>query len=196
MYTLEPILDDIRMSCSEKTSEPGIVAIDGGGGAGKSTLAGALREASERIQVVEMDDFYRPDPPRELADEPCAHFDWRRLRADVLEPIVAGEPGEYAPHDWQNGGLSSHTLTVVPTGIVIVEGTTSLRRELRAFVDVGIWVEAAVDVRLERGVERDGDAAREIWLDYWMPAEEHYFQTHQPRAYADIEVSGESRCKE
>jgi uridine kinase len=37
-----------------------ILGIDGGGGAGKSTLAGKLQELGNNVTVVHTDDFYRP----------------------------------------------------------------------------------------------------------------------------------------
>jgi uridine kinase len=42
-----------------------LVAIDGGGGAGKSTLARNLADALGDATIVQMDDFYRPMPAAE-----------------------------------------------------------------------------------------------------------------------------------
>ena len=55
------------------------------------------------------------------------------------------------------GGLR----TILPEGLVVVEGVCALHRMFRDAYDVRVWVEAPYDVRLARGVERDGEAARD-----------------------------------
>jgi uridine kinase len=184
-------IDRLWRTIEQEVSSVGIVGIDGGGGAGKSTLARQLQRSAEGVQVVEMDDFYRPEPANsERSDEPCWFFDWRRLRDEVFRPLATGETARFRPHDWENGGLCDETIRVEPGGVVIVEGISTLRRELREWVDFGVWVEAPKALRLERGLERDGASARQTWERYWMPEEERYFEAHQPRRYADIEVQG------
>src|SRR4051812_49685989 len=58
-----------------------LVAIDGGGGAGKSTLARNLADALGDATIVQMDDFYRPMPAAERAaltpgEGVDRYFDW------------------------------------------------------------------------------------------------------------------------
>ena len=55
-----------------------IVAVDGPGGAGKSTLAERLAAALENAPVVHTDDFASWDNPLDW---------WPRLLKDVLEPL-------------------------------------------------------------------------------------------------------------
>ena len=67
---------------------PLLVAVDGGGGAGKSTLAASLASSFEQLVIVHVDDFYRPmhdDIRRGLTPEAAyaSLFDWQRLETDV-----------------------------------------------------------------------------------------------------------------
>jgi uridine kinase len=75
-------------------------------------------------------------------------------------------------------------------GMVIVEGISSIRRELADFYDFKIWIECPADLRLARGIERDGENARPIWEDYWMPEENRYWANHKPFDSAHIVVDG------
>ncbi len=175
-------------------SRPRVVGIDGGGGAGKSTLAGRLAQAAPDAACVHIDDFYRPEPDDpNLRREPCWFFDWRRVRDEVLVPVTRGERASFRPYDWDEGALSETEMCVEADGIVILEGISALRRELREWMDFGIWVETPADLRLQRGLERDGEGARSQWVDYWMPEEERYFELHGPKEYADVVVTGEGR---
>ena len=73
-----------------------VVAIDGQGGAGKTTLARAVAEALGDAPVVHTD-FASPEDPKDW---------WRRLLADVLCPLSQGRAGRYRPYDWVAGRLT------------------------------------------------------------------------------------------
>jgi uridine kinase len=44
--------------------------------------------------------------------------------------------------------------------------------------------------RLSRGIERDGEAAREMWENNWMVSEDIYVKEHKPFEIADLVVDG------
>jgi len=52
-----------------------------------------------------------------------------------------------------------------------------------------IWVDAPEDLRLRRGVERDGETHRQLWLD-WMNVERQFFAEDRTRAMADLRING------
>ena len=64
------------------------VAIDGRGGAGKSTLARMLCEALPELIHIEYDWFHLP------AGEVCAErrYDRQRFQAELLEPFLSRSP--------------------------------------------------------------------------------------------------------
>ena len=45
-------------------------------------------------------------------------------------------------------------------------------------------------IRLARGIARDGEQARTIWEQDWMPKEDDYVKTHLPHERADLLVNG------
>ncbi len=150
------------------------VGIGGRGGAGKSTLAARIPAA----QVVGTDEFWDGDG-----------FDLDRLRAEVFEPLVAGREAHYASWDWA-ARRAGGERTVPATGVVVVEGVCALHRMFRDDYDVRIWVEAPYEVRLARGVARDGEGARETWVERWMPSEDRYVERDDPIACAHLVVDG------
>lgn len=166
-----------------------IVGIDGRGGSGKSTLGRALAAQHGGV-VVELDDFYRPSWERHVP--PLQHggnYDLPRVRAQVLDPLLAGAAARYQRYDWDEDALAEwHDISA--GGLVIVEGTYALSYGLRDAYDVRIWVEAPYELRLARGVARDGEAARERWTGEWMPAEDAYVAAQDPVAVADLVVDG------
>ena len=174
-----------------------LVAIDGPGGAGKTTLAARLASALEAAglthHVIHFDDFYLPSTqrPRGTATEQPigGDFDWLRLRDDVLAPLRRGQAARYARYDWAQDALAE-VIEVTCGCILIVDGVYSSRRELASFYDLRVWVECPRALRLARGLERDGATARDQWEDDWMPAEDRYVLEHRPRDYAHVIVSG------
>jgi uridine kinase len=171
------------------------VGIDGRGGSGKSSLAAELSGFLAGACVVEIDDFYRPARERGVRaargdDELGGDFDWRRLREQVLEPLAAGKTGRFQRYDWNGDALAEwHD---VPAGeVVIVEGNYVARPELRGYYHLTIWVEARYDVRLRRGLARDGEEARARWVEEWMPEEDRYVAACRPADHVDLIVSGE-----
>ncbi|MEM1256742.1 MAG: uridine kinase, partial [Cyanobacteria bacterium P01_H01_bin.21] len=81
---------------------------------------------------------------------------------------------------------------ILPGAIVIVEGVFSSRDELAAKYDFRIWVDCPRQLRLKRGIERDGESYRDRWEQDWMPSEDQYVENHQPIDRADFVASGEA----
>ncbi|RSD26821.1 uridine kinase family protein [Mesobacillus subterraneus] len=170
-----------------------LIGVDGCGGSGKSTFSRELRESLANVTVVHKDDFYLPSG-NIIKDRPenkpiGADFDWRRLREQVLEPLSSNQEGHYQRYDWNEDRLAEfHTVPV--GGIVIIEGVYSTRDELQDFYDLKIWVECPRELRLARGIERDGEGAREMWEANWMVGEDMYVEQQKPLERADIVLSG------
>lgn len=189
ILSLKVLLD--KLNQLPKRHQSLILGIDGGGGAGKSTLARKLQELGKNVTVVHTDDFYRPSVERKQVDpmEVGGNWDWERIREQVLTPINNDLNGRYQEYDWRIDQMTDwHN---VPTGsLVIIEGCYSIRKELADLYDFRIWVESPKSLRLNRGIERDGEASRHLWEDLWLPGEEHYIKVQQPTRYADLVVDG------
>jgi uridine kinase len=167
-----------------------VVAIDGCGGSGKSTLARQLAGGWSEAVVIEMDDFHRPVAERVRRPEAHgANYDRQRLIADVLEPLASARPGRYRRYDWDQDRLAEwHEVPAEAT--VLLEGVYSASEPLRGHIDYTIWVDCPPEVRLQRGLERDGERMRATWVEQWMPAEDRYVEAEKPAARADLVLDG------
>jgi uridine kinase len=163
-------------------SRPGpvrIVGVDGCGGAGKTTFATRLSAALDNAPVIHTDDFASHDVPIEW---------WPGMLRDVIEPLLRGEPASYQPYDWVNRRVADSTITVEPSGVVIIEGVGATRKAWRDRLAMRIWIDCPRDIRLARGIARDGEDLREFWQQ-WMKAEDDYVESEQPQLHADLVVS-------
>jgi uridine kinase len=170
---------------------PGVVifAIDGHGAAGKSTIAEAVATATGAA-LVHTDDFFqappaRPGPPSRpaLAD----YYDWRRLRAQALEPLRARLGAAFRRFDWERGSGLDGTVTMEPSDLVLVEGVYSASPELHDLVDRSVFVDTPEQERLRR---LRGRVKPEEWDDQWLLAERAYFDVIRPPSSFDLIVSG------
>ena len=165
-----------------------LVAIDGLGGAGKSTLATQLLEAIDDSGVVNVDDFYRPMAATERAELRAEvgydrYFDWQRLRDSVLGPLSRGLCAQYRRHDWATNRLAEWRK-VEAGRVVIVEGVYSTRPELRSYFGFMVYVDAPREQRLERMSKRDYDDLS--WVEHWMAAEDWYEEDERPKEHVDL----------
>jgi uridine kinase len=114
---------------------------------------------------------------------------WPRLLDEVLRPLAAGARVRYRAYDWVGRRLG-HSIELPPRPpLVILEGVSAMRREFEPYLAFRIWVETPRELRLRRGVERDGEAMRAQWLE-WTAAEDAHFARDDPWSRADAIVSG------
>lgn len=175
-----------------KTVEPKartkLVAIDGRGGSGKSTLTRALEERIDGCRVMSVDDFWlagsvRPERAKVVADPGC-DYDWARVHEQVIEPLLEDRDARYQRYDWATDSLVEW-VDVPVGGTVILDGVFTLRGDRAALYDFRVWVEADEATCLARGIERDGGEHTELWNEEWMPAYRTYIEAEDPMARAD-----------
>ena len=181
-------------------SLPMLVAFDGGSGSGKSTLAAAV--ANELgAAVVESDDFFAAEitdaewdalDPRERA---AAAIDWRRLRTEALEPLLAGRVASWHPFDFAAGRrpdgtypMAAETVTREPTAVIVLDGAYSCRPELADVIDLTVLVDVPVAERHRRIAAREEATFAEAWHARWDAAEEDYFTRVRPPSAFDVVV--------
>ncbi len=179
-------LDDVLAEVMARPAVGGIriIGVDGLQGSGKSTLAGRI---SARIcaPLIQMDDF-------------VSWVDlvgwWPRFEDQVLSPLLSGRDAHYEVRDWENdefGTSLNGWKTVEWAPVVVLEGLTCTRAAVADRLAYRIWVQAPDEVRLRRGLERDGENHRELWLAS-MTTERQFFAADATPTRADLRVNGNS----
>lgn len=158
-----------------------LVCVDGPAGSGKSTFAGRLVAALGTAGVlVHMDDLYAG---------------WTltgavaRLSSGVLAPLADGRPGGYHRFDWPAGRFLPDVVPVPVAEVLVVEGCGSCAPSLDPWTTLRVWVEAPRELRLARGLARDGDAMAPEW-QRWQAMEADLFASDRTRERADLRVDG------
>jgi hypothetical protein len=148
-----------------------VVIIDGGSGAGKTSLGIRLAPALD-AQLVSLDDIYPG---------------WDGLEAGsaavVADVLRAQGPG-WRAWDWPADHAGEwHPLD--PLRPLVVEGCGALSRASRARATLGVWVELDAAERKRRALDRDGDAYAPHW-ERWARQEAAFWAREHPERLADL----------
>lgn len=155
-----------------------LICLDGPAGSGKTTLATAISELSGG-RVVHMDDLYPGwSGLGEAADK----------LGGLLLPLAEDQDGSYRRYDWL-AGRYAETIMVEPTPLLIVEGVGSGAARFAGLTTLLVWVEAAYELRMARGLARDGDSFAPHW-EQWARDEADLFARERSRERADVVVDG------
>ncbi len=153
-----------------------LVCVDGPSGSGKTSLAEAVA-ALTGAPVVHMDELIEG---------------WGGLRTvdaqleGLLGPLADGLPGSYRRFDWERDEYAE-VVTVPPVPLLVLEGVGSGSLIVSDLATVLVWVEAEHEVRMRRGLERDGEAFAPYW-EAWAAAEQEHFARNRTRDRADLVV--------
>src|SRR5215469_1583107 len=120
MDPLQLLLRAAREARAPEGVKTRIIAIDGPGGAGKTTLAAWLEAALPATAVIHTDDFASWDNPINW---------WPALVELALRPLAAGTVAHYQPTAW--GGEARSPIVIEPAGPVLLEGVSAARSAFR-----------------------------------------------------------------
>ena len=158
-----------------------LLCVDGPAGSGKTTLGRALAEATG-AQLIHGDDLMEG---------------WRGLEsvgrqlAGVAAALAEGRPGSYQHFDWEHDRYDG-SVDVPPAPWLVVEGVGSGSAAIAAYITVLVWVEVDDELRLARGLERDGADLEDHWRTF-MADERTLFARDRIRERADVVVDGTGR---
>jgi uridine kinase len=163
------------------TKEFVLIAIDGYGGAGKTTLARQIQKEFAESQIITLDDF---------ATDTTSGADRTRFLAQVLRPLSQNQPARYQRYSWKERALTDR-VEVPARGLVIVEGVSVIGVDFASYYDLRIWINCSLELAQQRLRERERAAGREFslenWFNVWEKEDEDYGRT-EPWKRADIIV--------
>lgn len=158
-----PTLDRARLIC-----------VDGPAGSGKTTLAAGIAELTG-APVVHLDDVYPGWDGLTRIEKPVT---------TLLAELAEGRPGRYRRYDWYAGAYAEECV-VEPTPLIVLDGVGAYHRAWAEWITVLVWVEAAPEVRRERGLARGGVGVTEHW-DAWTRQEDALHRAEGTRERADL----------
>jgi len=144
-----------------------LIAIDGFGGAGKTTIAEKLAELLGSARIVHMDDHLIDKTINNTPE--LLGFDRAGIASTILKPISSKE---VAPEE----------------DFIIIEGISALHQDFRANFDYGIWIGTSIDESVKRAVLRDSGRGNEHLRDMWAKNDLAYFEVHRPDLAAHIVI--------
>ncbi len=179
---------------------PFLVALDGGSGAGKSSVADLIATTLD-VVLIQSDDFYaahisnaeweRRAPAQRAADA----LDWRRLRIEALEPLLARKTARWHPFDFVSirpDGTYPMRADFVerrPADVIILDGAYTSRRELADLINLSVLIDVPVTIRHKRLTARENSHFLAAWHARWDAAEAYYFTKVRPKSSFDLVVT-------
>jgi hypothetical protein len=179
------VLDAVRLlrdASPDVTGRPRVIAIDGRGGAGKTTLAERLGKVAANSAIVHTDDLAWNH----------AYFDWGALLAEhILRPLHRGEPVDFRPDAWITHDRPGSITVPAGADFIWVEGTGIIREELAPWLDASVWMQGDLDEQQRLLVVRDGDSPEQLeHVANWLLEELPFLIREQPWARATMIVAG------
>lgn len=180
-YRYEPGLDTIADTIRSLDRGRVLVGISGYGGAGKTTLAGALSRRLE-CPVVPLDAFGTSALLHRSSD--WHGFDRVRLQKQVLEPFSSGCPEiRYdACDDWESWATAPVEW---PVGrYLVVEGVGLFHPRQLGYLDYRIWLDVPLVRATAQGIARARELGQDtdaLWQSIWEPNERDFDRIFRPR---------------
>lgn len=176
-----------------------IIGIAGGSGSGKTTVVKALTgQLKERVVVIPQDSYYKDSSHLPMEERQKVNFDHPDsidfdLLISHLKALKEGKSIEQPVYSYITCSRSqTETVTVNPAEVIIVEGILIFCcAELRAQMDIKIFVDADDDDRLMRVMARDiierGKTVETVIQRYSRTVKPMFLQFIEPsKRYADV----------
>ena len=176
-----------------------VVAIAGGTGSGKTSVATAIRKSigDEHIAFISHDSYYKDLSHLSLEERASNNFDHpnsldTELMIADLKKLKSGRATNIPMYDFSTHARIESVELVEPKPILLVEGILIFSElELRKEFDIKIFVDAPADIRLIRRMERDrkerGRDGHSVIVQYLSTVRPMHIEFVEPsKRYADV----------
>lgn len=184
--TLAQIVATIKQT--QKPTQPILIAIEGFGGSGKTTIANQLKTILGDAYVISIDDFIIKEKVIATTSWEKDGFDRDRLEQQVLIPATTGQPIRYQQLIWQTNSLSD-PIEVPTVKYLIIEGISSYHPNIEKYYDYKIWIDTPMEIAKKRGHAREGSHENAQYWDLWADNDLKYKAKYHPEQRADFVIS-------
>ena len=139
-----------------------VIGIAGGSGSGKTTLMKRLVERfGNNVSVLSHDNYYKRHDELTLEQRAALNYDEptaldTSLLVYQLDQLRHGVAIDCPVYDFALHNRSDETIHIQPEKVIIVEGIMIfVDPDLRALMDIKIFVDTDADIRLCRRIKRD-----------------------------------------
>ena len=176
-----------------------IIGIAGGSGSGKSTLVSKLQEAfgTEDVATLCHDYYYKEHTDLSYEQRTQLNYDHPQafdtdMMIEHIKMLKQGKEVERPVYSFVEHTRTSERVVVKPSKVVIIDGILIFEnRKLRDLMDIKVFVDTDVDVRLARRILRDVcnrgrsmESVIEQYLSTVKPMHEEFVEPY--KRYADV----------
>ena len=176
-----------------------VVAIAGGTGSGKTSVANAIRKSigDEHIAFISHDSYYKDLSHLSLQERAANNFDHpnsldTELMIEDLNKLRNGRATNIPMYDFSTHARIASVELVEPKPVLLVEGILIFAEpKLRSQFDIKIFVDAPADIRLIRRLERDrkerGRDGHSVIVQYLSTVRPMHIEFVEPsKRHADV----------
>ncbi len=179
--------------------EPIVIAIAGGSGSGKTTVANVILNTvgADRIAYLPHDAYYRDLrdlPPNQRVQINFDHPESleTNLMVEHIKKLKNWESIELPVYDFTHHARTTQTIHIEPHRVIVVEGILILADPmLRELFDVKLYVDTDADLRFIRRLKRDiterGRTTESVISQYINTVRPMHLEfVEQSKRYADV----------
>lgn len=187
------------MSITSNANKPLVVGVAGGSGSGKTTVVQRIIEriGEDEILLLQHDSYYRDLSHMSFEDRAKQNFDHpaaleTELMIRHVQALLDGYSVDIPQYDYANHVRADASVKVTPRRVILIDGILIFyERDLRAMMDIRLYVDTDHDVRLLRRIKRDiiqrGRSLENVLHQYEHYVRPMHFDFVEPsKRYADI----------
>ena len=143
--------------------KPYVIGIIGGSGSGKTFFLKHLQSSfsAQQLCLISQDNYYRSRDQQPLDKNGVSNFDLpesidHELLTSDLKMLIDGKPVKKQEYTFNNPAVSSGWLEFNPAPVIVVEGLfVQYFPEVKALLDLSVFIEAKDHIKLGRRIRRD-----------------------------------------